>query len=418
MAILPPNEGLLKETGQQYYQGAQGFRGDGVKTTFVTTFDTNLYLGSWNPSVEDYGLNNFKLYTSNQGIPGSWSEYTTTFEVKNNSIIFPANAIPANGLYIVVQLTILDGGQYGNNDAEKAYGQTVEDNYGSYKYIKLQDIVNNFLVGYVGQNKLLPDAKRTEVVFHAKRGMQEFSYDTLKSIKSSELTIPEGLTLVLPQDYVNYVRMSWIDNFGVKRIIYPANNLTISPFNTQLQDSKGIPTQDNFGNDIEGTSITQERWHEANDQLINGSWTMQDFTNDIWAYNWDYPGTFFGATRGQMYGMEPQYSQYNGWFNMNEREGKVSFSSNLKDKLIVLEYISDGLATDLDTKLPKLAEEAMYAHILYSIIASRINQPEYVVQRLKRDRSAKLRNTKIRLSNIKLDEIIQVMRGKSKWIKH
>ena len=418
MAILPPNEGLLKETGQQYYQGAQGFRGDGVKTTFVTTFDTNLYLGSWNPSVEDYGLNNFKLYTSNQGIPGSWSEYTTTFEVKNYSIIFPANAIPANGLYIVVQLTILDGGQYGNNDAEKAYGQTVEDNYGSYKYIKLQDIVNNFLVGYVGQNKLLPDAKRTEVVFHAKRGMQEFSYDTLKSIKSSELTIPEGLTLVLPQDYVNYVRMSWIDNFGVKRIIYPANNLTISPFNTQLQDSKGIPTQDNFGNDIEGTSITQERWHEANDQLINGSWTMQDFTNDIWAYNWDYPGTFFGATRGQMYGMEPQYSQYNGWFNMNEREGKVSFSSNLKDKLIVLEYISDGLATDLDTKLPKLAEEAMYAHILYSIIASRINQPEYVVQRLKRDRSAKLRNTKIRLSNIKLDEIIQVMRGKSKWIKH
>ena len=32
--------------------------------------------------------------------------------------------------------------------------------------------------------------------------------------------------------------------------------------------------------------------------------------------------------------------------------------------------------------------------------------------------SAKLRNAKIRLSNIKLDEIVQVMRGKSKWIKH
>ena len=32
--------------------------------------------------------------------------------------------------------------------------------------------------------------------------------------------------------------------------------------------------------------------------------------------------------------------------------------------------------------------------------------------------SAKLRNAKIRLSNIKLDQIVQVMRGKSKWIKH
>ena len=102
---------------------------------------------------------------------------------------------------------------------------------------------------------------------------------------------------------------------------------------------------------------------------------------------------------------------------MNEREGKVSFSSNLKNKLIVLEYISDGLAYDLESKVPKLAEEAMYAYILHAIISTRINQPEYIVQRLKKEKRAKLRNTKIRLSNIKLDEIVQVMRGKSKWIK-
>ena len=95
-----------------------------------------------------------------------------------------------------------------------------------------------------------------------------------------------------------------------------------------------------------------------------------------------------------------------------------SFSSNLAGSLIVLEYISDGLAYDLDTQVPKLAEEALYAHISHAIVASRINQPEYIVRRLKQERSAKLRNAKIRLSNIKLDEIVQVMRGKSKWIKH
>ena len=60
----------------------------------------------------------------------------------------------------------------------------------------------------------------------------------------------------------------------------------------------------------------------------------------------------------------------------------------------------------------------MYAYISHAVIASRINQPEYLVQRLKRESSAKLRNAKIRLSNIKLNEIVQVMRGKSKWIKH
>ena len=60
----------------------------------------------------------------------------------------------------------------------------------------------------------------------------------------------------------------------------------------------------------------------------------------------------------------------------------------------------------------------MYMHIMYSLLANKINVPEYIVQRYKRERSAKLRNAKIRLSNIKLEAFTQVMRGKSKWIKH
>ena len=126
---------------------------------------------------------------------------------------------------------------------------------------------------------------------------------------------------------------------------------------TQTQDSAGIPTQDNFGNDVEGTSITQDRWHKANQQFINGNFT-NDFTNDMWAYNWDDLGNTIGSGYGQMYGLDPQYSQINGWFNINEREGKISFSSNLVDKLIVLEYISDGLAYDLDSRVPKTSRRS------------------------------------------------------------
>ncbi len=60
----------------------------------------------------------------------------------------------------------------------------------------------------------------------------------------------------------------------------------------------------------------------------------------------------------------------------------------------------------------------MYKSILYNIVSVRANQPEGIVQRYKKDRYAALRNAKIRLSNIKLEEFTQVMRGKSKWIKH
>jgi len=57
-------------------------------------------------------------------------------------------------------------------------------------------------------------------------------------------------------------------------------------------------------------------------------------------------------------------------------------------------------------------------HIAYSILAGRAGVQEYVVQRFKKDRRAALRNAKIRLSNIKLNEFVQIMRGKSKWIKY
>jgi len=406
---------LITETNQQYYQGAQGFRGVGVapfsNQTFTTTFDTDLVFGSYDPSNINYTLNNFKIYTSTTGLPGSWTEYTSEYTVKDNTVTIVGDLLA--DVFLVVQLKKLDGGNYASTAAEEAIGDTVEDNYGGYQYITLNDAIDNFMVGYVGDGKIIQTAKKSDVLFFAKRTLQEFSYDTLKSIHSQELTIPASLNIVLPQDYVNYVNVSWIDTYGVKRPIFPTNNLTTIPYNTPIQDNKGVPTQDNFGENIEGTSITKERFDSMNTDILNN-----DFDLDDWAYFSNAYGYNGNWNMGQFYGSDPQYSNVNGYFTIDEREGKMSFSSDLADRLIVLQYISDGLAYDKDTKVPKLAEEALYASILHYIVSTRANQPEYLVQRLRRDKSSKLRNAKIRLSNIKLTEIVQVMRGKSKWLKH
>jgi len=381
MAI--PNGGLITETNEQYYAGAQGFVVSNAlgQSDFTFTFNTDLILGSSDPTNINYGKNNFKLYSSADGI--TYTEYINAYTLPNKNLIRLGVALPQNNV-LVCQLKTIDGGNFGARDA---YGTTVEQNYGSYSYLTLKDIVNNFIVGYVGRSKLIPDVERTDIIFHAKRGLQEFSYDTLKSIKSQELTIPPSLSVILPQDYVNYVRISRIDALGVQRI-------------------------------IEGTSITEARFDSANTNLISQNFDFQLYNEGMdWAgYNWGYGGYWYWGW-GEQYGMSPQYAQYNGWFTMNDREGKVSFSSNLVGQIIILEYISDGLAYDLDSRVPKMAEDALYSYISHAILSSRINQPEYVIQRLRREKSAKLRNAKIRLSNVKLDEIVQVMRGKSKWIK-
>ena len=404
-----PNGGLITETNEQYYAGAQHFyiADPSLVDSITTTFNTDLIFGDDNPVLPAYALNNFKLYSSADGIPGSYTEYTGRYTVIGNTITLISPVPTPWKPYIAVQLKSLDGGSFGNEDA---LGDTVQENYGSYAYTSLNDVINGFIATYVGEHKLIGDVKRTDVIFHAKRGLQEFSYDTLKSVKSQELSIPPSLSVTIPQDYVNYTNICYIDGMGVKHPIYPANNLTTSPYEVPLQDESGQPTQDNIGDNLEANSITNDRWAAANDRLLSGNITAEDY----WAYGGYLTGN---PVLGQRYGNEPQYTQTNGWFNMNERDGTIAFSSNMKDRLIVLEYISDGLAYDLDARIPKMAEDALYAHILYSILAGRINQPEYVIQRLKRDRSAKLRNAKIRLSNIKLSEIVQVMRGKSKWIK-
>jgi hypothetical protein len=285
------------------------------------------------------------------------------------------------------------------------------NDYGSYRYISINDIINNFIISYVGDGKLLPSIKRTDVIFHAKRAMQEFSYDTIKSIRSQELTIPNNLTLPIPQDYVNYVKLSWTDNLGVKHIIYPTT-LTSNPTEIPIQDNNGIPTQDNNSENVTGTSIAENNWYSNDTKKITGVYTSHAESADT------YTDPVYKTLYGQRYGENPETTQVNGWFTINERLGRFSFSSNLIDKIILLEYISDGLAYEENMKIPKLAEEAFYSYIAYAISSVRPNIPEYIINRLKKEKRAKIRNAKLRISNIKLEEISQVMRNKSKIIKH
>ena len=396
--------GLIKETNAQYYTGEQVQVGNGTGTNTIIWPSSMTPLVWDNSATNITSIDNFKVYVDNieqvkATAPANGYSLTTTMTlgVKVQSIVLTSAVnVPSTS---VISVRLIQ--------------KSIWDNYGSYSYTSLKDVINNFMVAYVGMDKLIPRVKRSDVIFHAKRGLQEFSYDTLKSVNSQELTIPPSLSLPIPQDYVNYVQLSWIDNSGVKHIIYPTT-LTSNPTQPLLQDSSGQPTQDVFGENLESMqSITDTRWNGNDNLNITGQITDEVFQNSS-VYDWSWWKMAFG----QRYGLEPEVSQKNGWFTINEREGKFSFSSGLANRLIILEYISDGLAYDLNSKIPKMAEEALYMHIAYSILAGKANVQEYIVQRFKKDRRAQLRNAKIRLSNIKLEEFTQVMRGKSKWIKH
>ena len=133
----------------------------------------------------------------------------------------------------------------------------------------------------------------------------------------------------------------------------------------------------------------------------------------------------YGNLTGARFGLDPQHSQVNGSFFIDETAGKFHFSSNLSGKTLVLKYLSDGVSStssggiDLTTSyVPKLAEEAIYKHILYGVLLARKDTPAGTLAYLKKERFAETRKAKLRLSNIKLEELTQVLRGSSKIIKH
>ena len=159
----------------------------------------------------------------------------------------------------------------------------------------------------------------------------------------------------------------------------------------------------------------------------SGSVLQYDTESDTWtAFKSNTPrdnvdryddGTY-DLVVGERYGIDPKHAQVNGSFYIDELAGKIHFSSNVSGKTLILEYISDSLGTDSEMKVHKFAEEAMYKYISHAILSTRANTPEYVVNRYKKEKRAAIRQAKLRLSNIKLEEITQILRGKSKWIKH
>tara|TARA_R110000822_G_scaffold32469_2_gene93082 strand:+ start:889 stop:2232 length:1344 start_codon:yes stop_codon:yes gene_type:complete len=439
---------------------------------------------------------------------------------------------------------------------QQAYYQG--NDHGNYQFTSLADIINQFMVVYVGEDKLISNANRIDVAFHAQRALQELSFDTLKSCKAQEITVPASLQMILPQDYVNYTKISWVDSAGIKHLLYPTSktsnppkinqntdgtyysNLVLNPdFQNGIDNwgklnvgSSGLDTQLNHTTSSDGLllssnglganpfpilqqSVTlvdgqtyQLSWNitsfsgsnvflyggpggvntyrPAGDNIITatGAQTAIEFTYDASQNNnintmmlaiqvtngnttvksvgvkdfllvrinndgnygmddngefvdsndsttWsnyksgtppenqdDYQDDTYWPMDGSRYGLDPQHAQANGSFYIDCVSGKIHFSSNIAGKTVILDYISDSLGSDGEMQVHKFAEEAMYKWMSHGILSGKANIPEYQVNRLKKERFAAIRTAKLRLSNLKLEELTQILRGKSKQIKH
>lgn len=299
---------------------------------------------------------------------------------------------------------------YAKHQGDTANIPTDYKGLGYYSRTNVQDVVTNFIIAYIGDDKALPKVPRYEVEFWAQRGVQEFSYDVLHSEKSIEVELGDSLAFPLPQDYVNLVALSLIDDKGIKTPIL-RNRKAGNP-SAPLQDGDYNYTFDSNG-DLQYASQSESL------TKFKESRTAEDVSEDEDQY---HSGEDLHINN-KRYGSNPENMNSAPTYFIDEANGIMYFDGSLasrEDNLIVLDYITDGLTDNDDLSkvfIPKLAEDALYAFILYNLSKVR-PQSAALVPLYKKEASAKMRNTKIRLSNYNLQELAQVLRGKAKWIKH
>jgi hypothetical protein len=289
-----------------------------------------------------------------------------------------------------------------------------DSNWGSYQYVSLYDIVNNFQLMYTGNNSLVNNEDRYKIIFHAKRGIQELNYDAFKEIKVLELDVTENLRFVLPPDFVNWVRVSlYLD--GLLRPM--TENIQVLSSNAYLQDNKGNILFDVNGNILkpENSNIDMDRLKGTKKDIYLNPGNMFDGLE-----GWNIDGTwYFDYALGARFGLNTSTANINPTFAIDKKKGVINFNSDMANKICILEYISDGMEGGDDSQVfvNKLFEKYIYAYINYEILNSKLGVQEYIVARARKERGALLRNAKIRMSNIHPSRLLMAMRGRDKWIK-
>jgi hypothetical protein len=272
-------------------------------------------------------------------------------------------------------------------------------NWGENQFVLLKDIINNFNAFYVGDDKVINDVQRYDVVFHAKRGLQELHYDALKDVRALELELPDDLQLELPKDFVRLVRLSWVDDRGRLHPMMMDTETTIAK--AYLQDDNYNIIFDNDGAATEGTSVIDTKLSQVS-TVDNDQFTNLDYE-------------FFGGR----FGMATEKTNVNGKYNIDKNLGYIRFSSEVKGKAVVIEYITDGLEylAEDELKVNKLAEDFLYKYIAHQVIQYKFGVQEYIVRRMKNEAFAAMKNMKIRMMDIHPFDLVHAMKGRNKWIK-
>lgn len=249
--------------------------------------------------------------------------------------------------------------------AEQYYSS--ENNYGSYQYVTLKDVIDEMVQATFYGNSYIKHTRRSQFIKEARNGIRELNREVKKTISAMEITVGPNLYVPVPEDFVDWIRVSVIlPNFRLKKV---KENNNIPTALGYLQDSDY-----NILFDSDGEVLLADSSNHFNHP--QDKYTIACWDND---------------------------NKY-GEFVFDRVRGIFGFSTDLEDKEVVIEYISDGLAKgdlkDEEIKIHKDLKDVLIAYIYYHCIKWRRHTDVPYNEKLRAKNEYKAMKHRAKLENL------------------
>lgn len=263
--------------------------------------------------------------------------------------------------------------------------------HGNYQYVSLKTIIDNMLLEADDDDSYIKNVKRSRIINYAKQAIREVTRQASNEVLSIEVTVPTSLSWTLPQDYVNYSRISIVvpDLVTGSLRLYPLDiNRNINKAIGYLQDDNADLLFDDLGNILTADSS-------------NG------YARPYKRYSFcdSYQPTLDTSKLSKF-----------GEFTIDEKKSKILFSSDLSEKEVVIEYVSDGLQAELneeEIKIHKYLRLTVEEWIYYSCIERKRGVPANEKNRSLNSYLSKLHKAKLAMADFNLLQISRVLRSRS-----
>lgn len=258
------------------------------------------------------------------------------------------------------------------------------DNHGGYQYVSFNEILEELLVETSDTDSNLSNVPRSKILMHLKNGVRNLNREIKKTIHAVEITVSDRLYFTVPQDFVDWVRVSAVDEeFRLQPLSVNDKIITAVGY---LQDNKYNLLFDNQGGVLKADSSNAYNRPFKRYEICKSDYSLD---RKIHHYNEDTYGDFV----------------------LDQRRGRFLFSDNLVNHSIVIEYISDGLSEMLlnngDVTIHKELKDALISYVYCECISSRRNVRVTDKQIAKDHYKSLLHKAKLDAANFNINEIIQ-----------